>query len=281
MVKQPPLSPGAERRRQLRQQKRHDRLRHSWRILVFMSVAIGLGYGLLRQGWILTDASQVEVVGSSQVGADQVIAATGLRFPQPLLGLQPQAMATAIEGALPVEQVQVSRLMAPPRVRVELVDREAVARAQRQSARGMELGYVDRLGNWMSSRQGQGSPNQSANSLVVLGWQQRLRPALALVLEQRKSIGPDLQEIRFEPGGSLWLKSTRLGQVHLGPIDGQLARRIDVLQQLSQQLPAKIKGRHVVSIDLTDPNQPELGLPAPAPSARADGPNAKPAANRD
>jgi cell division protein FtsQ len=247
---------------------------------VFTSIAIGLGYGLLRQGWILNGASQVEVVGSSQVGADQVIAATGLRFPQPLLALQPQAMAAAIEEALPVEQVQVSRLMAPPRLRVELVDREAVARAQRQSAKGVEQGYVDRFGNWMSSRQGQGSQQQSANSLVVLGWQQRLRPALALVLEQRQSIGPDLQEIRFEPGGSLWLKSTRLGQVHLGTIDGQLARRIEVLQQLSQQLPAKIKGRHVVSIDLTDPNQPELGLPAPSPNGR-DGLSAKPPSNRD
>ena len=147
---------------------------------IFTSIAIGLGYGLLRQGWILTGASQVEVVGSSQVGADQIIAATGLRFPQPLLALQPQAMAMAIEGALPVEQVQVSRLMAPPRLRVELVDRKAVARAQRQSAKGVEQGYVDRLGNWMSSRQGQGSHKQAANSLVVLGWQQRLRPALPI-----------------------------------------------------------------------------------------------------
>jgi cell division protein FtsQ len=280
LVNKPPLSPEAERRRQLRQQKRQDRLRHSWRILVFTGIAIGLGYGLLRQGWILTGANQVEVVGSSQVGRDQVIAATSLHFPQPLLALQPQAMAASIEEALPVEQVQVSRLMAPPRLRVELVDREAVARAQRQTAKGLEEGYVDRLGNWMSSRQGQGIHHQSPNSLVVLGWQQRLRPALALVLEQRKTIGSDLQEIRFEPGGSLWLKSTRLGQVHLGTIDGQLAKRIEVLQQLSQQLPSKIKGRHVVSIDLSDPNQPELGLPAQSQGGK-NGLGVKPPSNRD
>jgi cell division protein FtsQ len=189
-------------------------------------------------------------------------------------------MAASIEEALPVEQVQVSRLMAPPRLRVELVDREAVARAQRQTAKGLEEGYVDRLGNWMSSRQGQGIHHQSPNSLVVLGWQQRLRPALALVLEQRKTIGSDLQEIRFEPGGSLWLKSTRLGQVHLGTIDGQLAKRIEVLQQLSQQLPSKIKGRHVVSIDLSDPNQPELGLPAQSQGGK-NGLGVKPPSNRD
>ncbi len=35
-----------------------------------------------------------------------------------------------------MEQVKVTRLMLPPRLRVELVDREAVARAQRRAAEG-------------------------------------------------------------------------------------------------------------------------------------------------
>ena len=275
-----PLPPGAERRRQLRQQKRQDRLRQLWRLVVFSAMATGLGYGLLRHGWTLTKPSQVDVEGSRQVTAEQVIQAAGLTFPQPLLTLQPKAMATAIEGALPVEQVQVSRLMAPPRLRIDVVDREAVARAQRQTSQGLEQGYVDRLGNWMSSRQGQSSQTKAANALLVEGWQPRLRPALALVLRQRQALGADLQEIRFEPGGSLWLKSARLGQVRLGPVDGQLPRRMEVLQQLSQELPGKIKDRKVVSIDLSDPNQPELGLPSKA-GANATAGSAKPAASRD
>jgi cell division protein FtsQ len=279
-LSQVPLPPGAERRRQLRQQKRQDRLRQLWRLVVLSAMATGLGYGLLRHGWTLSQASQVEVVGSHQVTADQVIQAAGLTFPQPLLTLQPKAIATAIEGALPVEQVQVSRLMAPPRLRVDVVDREAVARAQRQTSKGLELGYVDRLGNWMSSRQGQSSQTKAANDLLVLGWQPRLRPALALVLRQRQALGSDLQEIRFEPGGSLWLRCARLGQVRLGPVDSQLPHRMEVLQQLSQQLPSKIKDRAVVSIDLSDPDQPELGLPAKT-GTTANPNGGKPASNRD
>jgi cell division protein FtsQ len=280
LLSQVPLPPGAERRRQLRQQKRRERLRQLWRLVVFSAMATGLGYGLLRHGWTLTKPSQVAVEGSHQVTVDQVIQAAGLTFPQPLLTLQPRAMATAIESALPVEQVQISRLMAPPRLRIEVVDREAVARAQRQTNQGLEQGYVDRLGNWMTNRQGQSSQTKAANDLLVQGWQARLRPALALVLQQRQALGPDLQEIRFEPGGSLWLKSARLGQVRLGPVDGQLPRRMEVLQQLSQELPSKIKDRQVVSIDLSDPNQPELGLPTKA-DPNAKGAAAKPGSNRD
>jgi len=254
-------SPGAERRRQLRLQRRSQRLREIWRVLVLVGASTGLGWVLLGQGWSLRSPSQVEVVGSQQVGTDQVVQAVRLTFPQPLLGLHPKRMADVLAGALPVEQVRVSRLMAPPRLRVELVDRQAVARAQRRTAKGSEQGYVDRLGHWMSIGQGQGVAAKASAGLLVLGWQARYRPALALVLEQRGRLGGDISQIRFEPDSSLWLQSMRLGKVRLGPADAQLGRRLEVLRHLQQELPAKVKGRQLQSIDLSDPEQPELGLP--------------------
>ena len=264
-----PGPPGTERRRQLRQQRRRERLRNLWRFLVLLALAGGLGYGLLRQGWVLTGPNQVEVVGSQQVGADQVVQAARLTFPQPLLSLHPKRIAEALASALPVEQVQVSRLMAPPRLRVELVDRQAVARAQRRTTKGSEQGYVDRLGHWMSIHQGQGAAAKASAGLLVLGWQPRYRPALALVLGQRERLGGDISQIRFQPDSSLWLQSKRLGKVRLGPADAQLERRLEVLEHLQQELPQRVKGRQLQSIDLSDPEQPELGLPVTPKQAAA------------
>ena len=134
------MPPGVLRRKELRRQRRSARLRQLWRILVFSGMSVGLGYLLLRQGWTLREPNQVEVLGSAVVSRDQVIAAAGLRFPQPLMALQPRLVASDLMGALPVEQVKVSRLMLPPRLRVELKDREAVARAVRRTDRGPEMG---------------------------------------------------------------------------------------------------------------------------------------------
>ncbi len=265
--------PGAERRRLMRRQRRLELLRNAWRLLVLLGLSGGLGYALLRQGWTLTSPNQVEVIGSRQVSREQVVMAAELHFPLPLLTLQPRQVAEDLTAALPVEQVQVSRLMAPPRLRVTLVDRQAVARAQRRTSQGLESGYVDRLGNWMSSRQGQNLAANLRSPLVVLGWTPRHRPSLVLVLNARQRIGKDLRVIRFEPGGSLWLESASLGQVRLGPPDQQLPRRLDVLEHLVRQLPSAVRGRKLQSIDLSDPEQPELGLPGPAPrgkSARRD-----------
>jgi cell division protein FtsQ len=250
-----------ERRKQLRQQRRRERLQQLWRILVLSGVAGGLSWALLRQGWVLRSPGQIEVVGSRQVSRDQVIREGQLQLPLQLLQLKPQVLAERLSAGLPVEQVQVSRLMLPPRLRITLVDRQAVASAERRSNRGLERGYVDRLGNWMTSRQHQGGSGNAAPQVQVLGWQERLRPQLALLLGEQRSLGSALQQVRFEPNGSLWLRTAALGDVHLGPPDQRLPRRLEVLRHLSTHLPGQIRNLKVQSIDLSDPEQPELGLP--------------------
>ena len=261
------LRPGAERRRQLRQERRADRLRNLWRLVVFSAIAGGLGYGLLSQGWTLRSPSQVEVSGSRLVSRDQVIQAAGLSFPQPLLALQPRQIIQTLSMALPVENVRVSRLMLPPRLRVELIDRSAVARAERRTKAGLEQGYVDRLGNWISLQQNLGVRLEGTQELRVVGWNERHRPALAKVLKQRQTFGGRLREIRFDPEGSLWLSTKELGPVRLGPVDGQLERRLAVAAHLNATLPADLRGRRPQIVDLSDPDQPELSLTGLKPLA--------------
>ena len=273
------LRPGAERRRQLRQERRADRLLNLWRLVVFSAMAGGLGYGLLTQGWTLRSPSQVEVSGSRLVSRDQVIQAAGLSFPQTLLTLQPRQIIQTLSTALPVENVRVSRLMLPPRLRVELIDRSAVARAERRNKDGLEQGYVDRLGNWINLRQNLGVRLEGTQELRVVGWNERHRPALAKVLQERPAFGGKLKEIRFDPEGSLWLSTTDLGPVRLGPADGQLERRLAVAAHLNATLPANLRGRRPQIVDLSDPDQPELSLtgfkpvtdPGPATAVRPRG----------
>jgi len=255
-----PLPPGAARRRELRQQRRAERWRNLWRLVVFSGLSAGLVTVLLRQGWTLQSPSQVEVSGSRIVSREQVIQAGQLRFPLPLLALRPRELRATLSAALPVEQVRVSRWMLPPRLRVELVDRQAVARAQRRSPHGLEPGFIDRVGNWIDQRQSAGLPIKPHTELLVIGWQERHRPALAAVLASRAAIGPGLQEVRFDAGGDLWLTTAELGPLRLGPIDGQLRRRLEVAAHLNRTLPAQIRGKRPQQLDLSDPEQPELTL---------------------
>lgn len=255
-----PLPPGAARRRELRQQRRAERWRNLWRLVVFSGLSVGLGTVLLRQGWTLQTPAQVEVSGSRIVSREQVIQAGRLSFPLPLLGLRPRELGATLAASLPVEQVRVSRWMLPPRLKVELVDRQAIARAVRRGQHGPEQGFIDRVGNWIDLHRNVALPIQPKTDLVVIGWQERHRPALATVLANRSTIGAGLREVRFAPDGDLWLTTAELGSLRLGPVDSQLPRRLEVVAHLNQTLPAQLRGRRPELIDLSEPEQPELSL---------------------
>ena len=262
-------SPGAQRRQELRQQRRADRWRHGWRFLVYSALAAGVGYGLMRQGWMLRNATQVEVSGSALVSREQVIEAANIRFPQPLLGLQPSELSRNLSDSLPVELVSVNRLMMPPRLRIELKDRQVVARAERRQAGGLAQGFVDQRGAWISERQTHGLASPGDSSLRVLGWSERHRATIARLLEVREDFQGGLREIRFDPEGNLWVTTGNLGAVRLGLEDGQLDRRLLALLHLNKDLPKKLGSQRPGSVDLTDPDQPELSVGSTRPPANA------------
>jgi cell division protein FtsQ len=229
--------------------------------LVFSALATGLGYGLLRQGWMLRSPAQVEVIGSRVINRDQVIQAAGLRFPEPLLSLHPRELAHTLTGKLPVEDVRVMRLMLPPRIRVELRDRTAVARAERSGPGGLEQGFVDRQGQWISTNQNLGLAVSEPLTLRILGWNERHSATLAQVLAQRERFGGRLRQVRFDPSGNLWLDTTDLGPLRLGPEDAQLKHRLTVAAHLSATLPAQLRGKRPQMVDLSNPDQPEITMP--------------------
>jgi cell division protein FtsQ len=251
---------GAERRRQLRRERRRETLADLWRLLAFCGLATGLGYLVLDQGWHLSRPEQVEVGGSTNVGRERVLEVLELEFPVPLLDLPPQQISERLRASLAVEEIRVQRRMLPPRLLIDLTDREPVARAERLTPDGPEQGLVDLEGHWMRPEV---LPSGQApqTGIRVLGWQRRLRPTLEQVLRQRERMGSPLTTVRFEPDGSLWLTTQALGEVSLGPEDGRLERRIEVMRHLSETLPGKLGGQTVRSIDLSDPEQPEIGMP--------------------
>ncbi len=267
-----PLQPGSQRRIELRQQRRAERWRNLWRLVVFSLISAGLGYELLRQGWSLRDPSQVEVVGSKLVSRDQVIAAAHLQFPQPLLTLSPRQLKAELAASLPVEKVRVTRQMLPAHLRIDLVDREAIARAQRRTVVGLEQGFIDQQGSWITPGQASVMLTSPSQDLLVAGWNERHRPALVTLLSYRAALGPGLRQINFEPDGSIWLTTTELGVLRLGPADGKLRRRLEVAAHLMHNLPTQLKGRHFQQIDLSDPEQPELTLPGPLVDSNDGGP---------
>lgn len=247
----------------MRQQQRREGLANLWRLLLFLGASTGLTVLVLDQGWQLDRSDQIVVAGSNRIDREEVLKALSLSLPAPLLDLKPRQVEQRLAALLPVEDVQVQRRALPPRLLIELSDREPVARAERLTPSGVEAGLVDREGHWMD-RSLIPPDREPLTPIRILGWQKRLRPTLEMVLSQRDSMGSPLISARFEADGALWLTTEALGEVLLGQEDGRHQERLRVMQYLSGKLPDTLSGHFLRTIYLTDPEQPELGIGIPS-----------------
>ena len=261
-----PLPPGVERRRRLREERRRERLIQTWRTLLFGGVSTGLIWVLLTSGWSLRSQQQLTVRGSDRLGSDAVVKAAGLRFPRPLITLEPGRLERRLLAELPVESVSVQRRLVPPGLEIELKDRRPIASASRMGSRGIEQGMVDVEGHWMPltvARQGEAP----SSAVRVEGWIPSRRRMIATVLEQRDQLGSPLQVIQIAPDGDLSLRTQTLGLVRLGSNEGLLDQQLVTIALLSSSLPATLRGQASSGIDLSDPSKPELQLqPNPKPA---------------
>ena len=261
-----PLPPGVERRRRLREERRRERLIQSWRILLYGGVSTGLIWVLLSTGWSLRSQQQLTVRGSDRLGTDAVVKAAGLRFPRPLITLEPGRLERRLLAELPVESVSVQRRLVPPGLEVKLKDRQPIAAASRMGARGLEQGMVDRQGHWMPltvARQGEAP----SSAVRVEGWIPSRRRMIATVLEQRDQLGSPLQVIKIAPDGDLSLRTQTLGLVRLGSNERLLDQQLLTIVLLSSSLPETLRGKASSGIDLSDPSKPELQLQPKQPQA--------------
>ena len=258
-----PPSEGLQRRRELRRRQRRHLAAQLWSLLLLLSASAGLGWLLLRHGWLLRTPQQVQLSSRSPFNREQVISAAGLSFPVALLNLDGASLQRQLGANLPVEDIRLQRQIWPPKLLIDLRLRQAVARAQRHTSDGLETGYVDRTGSWISRAQQQATEAGAVPGVKVLGWQPRYAATIAFLLRELPASAL-ISQVEFRRNGELWLQSRPLGAVRFGSLDQRLPRQLEVLSHLAQQQP--LAQEPTQALDLSDPERPELVLVPPKSS---------------
>ena len=220
----------------------------------------GCAWILLRHGWRLRSSDVVVRTGGAALETSQVIEAAKLLFPQPLLEISPRALENQLIRELPVRTAQVERRMLPARLIISLKPEVPVAKAMRQGPNGRERGLLNADGQWIPLSEA--SPEPLTN-IMVRGWNDQQRGQIAALLHQRDRFEGRLKAIMLHPDGGVSLITTGLGRIDLGGEPALLDTQIETILHLNKALPMHLRGAHHSSLDLSNPDRPELQLPSP------------------
>ena len=248
------------RRRELRRQRRQTLLLQCWRLVVMLLLSSGFAWILLRHGWTLRDPEAVVLRGGTALETDQVIKAAKLRFPQPLLEVSPRALEQQLISALPVRSAQVERQMLPARLIVSLKPEIPIAKAERQGPSGRERGLLNAEGQWIPLSDA--SPEPLTN-ILVRGWNDQQRSQVAVLLQERDRFEGMLKTVVLHPDGDISLVTSGLGRIDLGGEPALLNTQIETIVHLNKTLPQHLRKAKQSSLDLSNPDRPELQLPTP------------------
>ena len=257
---QQPVSTQVARRRELRRQRRQTLLIQLWRFVALLLVSGGFSWILLRHGWTLRSPEALILTGGTALEANQVIEAAKLRFPQPLLEVSPRALEQQLIKSLPVQSAHVQRRMLPARLVISLKPEIPVAKAVRQGPFGRERGLLNAEGQWIPLSDALPEP---LTEIVVRGWNDQQRSQIAALLQQRDRFEGRLKAIVLHPDGNVSLITTALGQIDLGGEPALLNAQIETIVHLNKTLPKHLRQAHQTSLDLSNPDRPELQLPTP------------------
>ncbi|MCY3537657.1 MAG: hypothetical protein F4X84_00950 [Synechococcus sp. SB0662_bin_45] len=241
------------------------RLTRLWRLLVFSGGAVGLAWVLLEKGWWLETPNQVVFHGASQQEHGELLAASALQLPTPLLAVDPGSVQQDLQRLVsPTLQAQVRRTLAPPQLMVSLQNGAAQAWARRSLADRVEHGLLDHRFNWagFDAQQQLDHVPTVRNHILVLAdsWAPELPETLAQLFSGLERLETPVHTIRITADGQLVLGTSGIpGEVRLGQPD-RLSRKLAIMDHLYAQLEKRAPPFPYAYVDLHNPDQPQLGL---------------------
>ncbi|MFZ9737170.1 MAG: cell division protein FtsQ/DivIB [Prochlorotrichaceae cyanobacterium] len=275
----------AERRRNLRRQRGWKVLRTIWRTIVVSGMAGGLVWTLTLRFWVLNSPEQVQIQGTERLSPDTIRDLLSLRYPLSLLHVEPQTLVHVLESSAPIAHAAVNREVMPPRLVVQVQERQPVAQAaltpSSPSAGQDTWGLLDERGFWIPLEQFTNlQSEEDLPSLKVLGMRPELQGSWASLYQIIRESPIEITEVDWRDPNNLMLQ-TELGLVHFGSYGVNFAEQIQSLDRL-RNLPEHPQFSQINYIDLRNPETPYLHFtpsasppqsPSSTPSSAPQSPN--------
>jgi cell division protein FtsQ len=259
----------AQRRQQLRRQRRLRWFQSSWRLVAVSGLAGGLLWGATLPGWVIR-REQVVIEGNQFLPEQTIRALLPIAVPQSLFKIQPHQISEVLQAKAPIAEAKVERQLFPPGLRVQIKERRPVAIAMThttltqpapasKSAMDAGMGLLDESGVWIPMENYKAlDPSLTVPTLKIVGRPEQYRHYWTKLYQAVSRSPIKVLEIDWRDPANLILK-TELGLVYCGAYTVRFPEQLGMLDRL-RQLPSKVSTNQIAYIDLRNPDAPSVQL---------------------
>jgi len=230
-----------------------------WEILFFSSTSIFFIYTFLNQAWRPISFEQTKITGLSGITKLDIQETTKKFYPRNLLELNPKEIESYLRKKLPIKDISVSRNFFPPKIYLNIIEREPIANASRVFLNKIERGMIDIEGNWIPL-EFVSKEKQNKIKLSVENWNPNKKNEVILIIKNRFILQSPLKKITINSLQEISIQTEYFNSVLLGSDTSRLLEQINKLNQLQKSLPNLLINTKLNFVDLKDPSKPTLKI---------------------
>ena len=228
-------------------------------LLFFGSTSIILVITFLNQAWTPISFEKTQITGLSGITINDLKKSISIFYPKNLLELNPKEIESYLRQKLPIKEVSVNREFFPPKIHINIIEREPIAFAIRLLSDKIERGMIDIKGSWIPLK----FVNESKKNTIKLtieNWNPNKKNDILLIIKNKSILQSDLQRIKIDPLQEISIQTEYFNSVLLGTDTDRLIDQFNKLNQLEKSLPNLLINTKVKIVDLKDPSKPELKI---------------------
>jgi cell division protein FtsQ len=246
----------AQRRKQLRRERRARLFQAGWRNIAVAGLAIGTIWVVTLPAWVIRKPEQVTIEGNRFISAQTIRTYLPIAYPQSLLKIQPQPIAEKLKAKAPIAEATVDRQLFPPSLTVRIRERVPIATTISKTS---QPGLLDDSGVWISQESYLAvNPGFKPPALKVMGQPDQYRSQWATLYSLIQQSPVKVLEIDWNDQTNLILK-TELGAVHFGAYSGNFANQLKALDKM-RRLSSRLNPNEIAYIDLRNPDSPTIQM---------------------
>ena len=230
-----------------------------WQLIFFSSTSIFLIIIFSNQAWRPISFDQTKITGLSGLTRNDIKENTSIFYPKNLLELNPKELEYYLINKLPIKDASVIRKFFPPEIRINIIEREPIAFANRFFSNNIEKGMIDIEGHWIPL-QFVNKSKKNKIKLSIENWNPNKKNDIIFLIKNRNILKSPLKKIKINAFQEISIETEHFKTVLLGSNTDSLIEQINKLNQLQKSLPNLLINTKVQILDLKDPSKPELKI---------------------
>ena len=220
--------------------------------LVFLSASI-----LFFRNFKEVDQIHLTLTGNHRINKKDIFENSSLQLPQKLIEINTTFTARELKENLSLKNIYIKKNLFPFGLEIFIEERTPVALGERLENGKIINGFIDKDGYFINLELS-ALDEKKLLEIKVFGWKKKFIHEISKILYFNKSFENRIEAINISSEGFITLKEKSFKKIIIGSDPKKLDQQLISIKEIRNQLMNKKNLPKILSLDITDPSNPEI-----------------------